>query len=74
MQKKNKLAKDHECPHNFTGSSKSMEASAGLQITENIFNNSEGRVYLEYIVSDDDSTMRGVLKYPKMKKNHLMNR
>ena len=53
---------EHEFPKNFEGSSKSMEASAILKMVEDAF-------YYHFfiigvIVSDDDSTMRDVLKHP----------
>ena len=52
---------EHECPKNFEGSSKSMEASAILKMVEDAFYN---RIFIiDFIVSDDGSTMRAVLKH-----------
>ena len=55
-------AEEHECPKNFEGSSKSMEASAVLKMVENAFCNS--LFIIDIIVSNDDITMRSVLKHP----------
>ena len=49
-----------------------MEASAAMKLTVEIYEKSNQKVFIEFIVSDDNSTMRGVLKYPKMKKTHRM--
>ena len=54
-EKKREEAEEHECPKNFEGSSKSMEASAILKMVEYAFYN---RFFIiDVIVSDDDSTM-----------------
>ena len=34
-----------------------MESQAALKLTIDMYEKNEGKVYLEYIVSDDDSTM-----------------
>ena len=48
-------AEEHECPKNFEGSSKSMEASAFLKMVEDAFYN---RFFIiDAIVSDDDRKM-----------------
>ena len=48
-------SEEHECPKNFEGSSKSMEASAILKMVEDSFLN---RFFvIDIIVSNDDSTM-----------------
>ena len=55
-------AEEHECPKNFGGSLKSMENSAILKMLEDAFNN---RFFtIDTIVSNNDSTMRAVLKHP----------
>ena len=47
-------AEEHECPKNFEGSSKIMEASAILKMVADAFLN---RFFvIDIIVSDDDST------------------
>ena len=62
MLRKREEAEEHECPKNFKGISKSMEASAILNMVEDAFLN---RFFvIDIIVSDDDSTMRAVLKHP----------
>ena len=45
-----------------------MESSTALKLCIDIYKKSERKVFLEKIVSDDDSTMRVVLKHPKFKK------
>ena len=53
---------DHDdCPCNYlTGSSKVMEASTTLELLLQLY---ALGVEIEFIVSDDDSTMRAHLKY-----------
>ena len=53
----------HICSINHEGSSGSMEAKLALELTTKLFDESKGRVYLNQIVSDDDSTMRALLKH-----------
>ena len=60
-EKKVEEAEEHECPNNFEGSSKSMEASAILNMVEDAFYNQF--CIVDIIVSDDDSTMRALLKH-----------
>ena len=63
-EKKGEEAEEHECPKNFKGSSKSMEASAILNMVEDAYYN---RFFIiDVIVSDDDSMMRAVLKHPSI--------
>ena len=63
-EKRGEEAEEHECPNNFEGSSKSMEASAILKMVEDAFYN---RFFIvDVIVSNDDSTMRAVLKHPSI--------
>ena len=59
---------EHEdCPRNYlTGSSKAMEANSALDI---ILELHKKGVLVEYIVSDDDSTMRAHLKHEGTSKN-----
>ena len=57
-------AEEHELPKNFKGSSKSMEAYAILKMVEDALYN---RFFIiDFIVSDDGSTMRAVLKHPSI--------
>ena len=53
---------EHECPKNFEGRSKSMEVSAVLNMVEDAFYNHF--FIIDVIVSNDDSTMRAVIKHP----------
>ena len=50
----------HKCSKNFEGSSKSMEAEGALQLCIKAHNRSYN---IGVIVSDDDSTMRAVLRH-----------
>ena len=52
----------HKCSINWSGSSGAMEASLAQDLIRGIFENSGGRVFVEYVVSDDDSTMRAYCK------------
>ena len=60
-------SKAHYCPVNHDGSSGSMEAIVALYLTTDVHTNSKGKVYIEALVSDDDFTMRMLLKH---KDNH----
>ena len=62
VEKRREEAEEHECSKNFKGSSKSMEASEILKMVEDAFYNCF--FIIDIIVSDDDSTMRAVLKCP----------
>ena len=60
-EKKGKESEEHECPKNFEGSSKSVEASAILNMVEDAYYN---RFFIiDVIVSDNDITIRAVLKH-----------
>ena len=61
-EKRGEEAEEHECPNSFEGSSKSMEASAILKMVEDAYYNHF--FIIDVIVSNDDSTMRAVLKNP----------
>ena len=63
-EKRGEEAEEHECPKNFEGSSKIMEASAILEMLEDAFNNCF--FIIDVIVSDDESTIRAVLKHPSI--------
>ena len=41
-----------------------MESQVALDLTKKVFNDSNGRVYIRFIVSDDDSSMRAHLQHP----------
>ena len=55
---------NHDCPRNYTGSSKAMESDAALSLYETILYDSKKKKALRSIVSNDDSTMRAFLKHP----------
>ena len=60
-EKRGEEAEEHECPKNFEGSSKSMEASAILKMVEDAFYN---RFFIiDIILSNDDSTIQAVLNH-----------
>ena len=56
-------AKKHECIKNFDGSAKSMEPAAILKMV--VEGPRKGYV-VDWIVSDDDSTMRAHLRHPQV--------
>ena len=65
-------SEEHECPKNFEGSSKIMEAFAIMKMTEDVFYNHF--FIIDVIVSDDDSTMQAVRKHPsKVSWGQVMN-
>ena len=63
----------YDCPRNYSGSSKAMKSDAALNLYENLFYDSKKKFVLKSIVSDDDSTMRALLKHPKNHKRGKLN-
>ena len=55
--------RDHECPKNFTGSSKAMEAHAALSLVKELDEESDSRLYVEAFVTDDDTSIRALLNH-----------
>ena len=53
----------HQCPKNYSGSSKGMESTNALLLVKELFYKSGGRLYVARIVSDDDSTSSALLKH-----------
>jgi len=53
---------DHECQINWDGSSGAMEAGVALKLCIDL-NDYKYEIYLEFIVSEDDSSMRSHLRY-----------
>ena len=51
------------CNVNSHGSSGAMESELALLLTDKVFSDSKGYVFVNYIVSDDDSTMRCHLQH-----------
>ena len=45
---------EHDCPVNYVGSSKGMEATAALEMIISVSEIFEGKVYVKCIVSEDD--------------------
>ena len=56
---------DHVCPRNYEGSSGAMESDGLLIILEELHKKYEGIIYIDYVVSDDDTKMRKYLQHPK---------
>ena len=63
----------HDCPRIYSGSSKDMESDTALSLYETIFYDSKNKIALRSIVSDDDSTMRALLKHPGNHKRGKLN-
>ena len=57
-------AKPHSCPRNYSGSSKAMEADAALEAYEELYEMSQGTTTIGWIIADDDSSMRSLLRHP----------
>jgi len=55
-EKKGEEAREHDCPRNYEGSSKGMEAKGAVQLTENIF--ASGFAWVRSLITDDDSSTR----------------
>ena len=64
---------NHDYPRNYTGSSKAMESDAALSLYESMFYDFKKKISLRSIVSDDDSTMRALLKHPRNHKRGKLN-
>ena len=60
----------HKCPKNYDGSSKGMEAEGSLRLCKRAW---ERRYTIGIIVSDDDSTMRAILKHSHKDKKEKDN-
>ena len=54
---------EHVCPQNYEGSSKAMEADAALVLYKDIYHKSDEKIHLKVVVTDDDLSMRALLKY-----------
>jgi hypothetical protein len=53
-------ATGHRCPKNYAGSSKAMEPLAAVELLTAAYNT--GRIYVDTVVGDDDSSTRKVLQ------------
>ena len=60
-EKKEEDPKEHKCPRNYEGSSKGMEATAALRLVKNQYE--KNGLIVEYVVADDDSSMRATLRH-----------
>jgi len=54
---------EHNYPKQYTVSSKATEANAVMSIYEDLYSDSKKNIALQYIVSDDDSSVRALLKH-----------
>ena len=74
--RRNRNVRLHSCSVNTQGQV-SMEAIGALELSEEVFAKYNGRFYIKELVSDDDSTMRSLLKHEdnhdkgKLKKTYI---
>ena len=70
---KKKNPPQHECPRNYEGLSKGMEAQNVLFLLLKLNQESEGKVFLQYIIADNYTSLRSILKHtsPTTKKGKL---
>ena len=54
---------EHNCTINWNGASGAMEAGVALEMVTNMYNDSDNRLYIEFLVSDNDSSMRSHLRH-----------
>ena len=68
---KGKVPKVHECPKNYSGSSKAMEADGALSLVKELDELSDSKLFVEAFVTDDDSSIRALISHfdPKSRKN-----
>ena len=58
---------DHECTRNYDGSSGGMESDGLLLLMLKLDNEHDGEIFLEYVVTDDDTKMRSYIAHHKTK-------
>ena len=58
-------APEHECPRNYQGSSKAMEAHGALSLVKKLDQATNSKLYVEAFVTDDDTSIRSLLSYDK---------
>ena len=56
---------DHQCTRNYDGSSGAMESDGLLLLMQQLEAKYEGAIYLDYVVTDDDTKMKKYLTHPK---------
>lgn len=64
---KSGVFKEHDCARNYEGSSKGMESKGALEMVTQIWET--GRAWVNTVVSDDDSSIRAILKHDSGEKN-----
>ena len=62
----------HNCPLNYVGSSKGMEATAALEMVVEVWDNFNGNIYIKIIVSDDDSTIWAKVSCPTTNEHGML--
>ena len=58
---------DHECTRNYDGSSGGMESDGLLLLMLKLDKDYEGEIFLEYVITDDDTKMRSYIDHHKTK-------
>ena len=61
---KGEQVETHECPRNYKGSSKAMEADGALSLVTKLDRKTDSKVFVESLVTDDDSSIRAILSHP----------
>jgi hypothetical protein len=54
---------EHQCPQNYTGSSKGMEAQAALDCVNQVWSHADIAAFISIICLDDDATTRAYLQH-----------
>ena len=54
---------EHECPKNYVGSSKGMEADGALSLVLKLDDITKSKIFIESFVSDDDSSLRAIMRH-----------
>ena len=54
---------EHDCPRNYKGSSKGMEAHGALSLVKKLDKSSNSKLYVEAFVTDDDTSIRSLLSH-----------
>ena len=62
--KRNVSPPEHVCPRNYEGSSKAMESDAALSMVKKLHTDSQGKVYVRALVTDDDASLRAIVAHP----------
>ena len=70
----NTSAQDHPCVQNYDGSSGGMESEGLLLLMKQLQDKANGEIYLDYVITDDDTKMKKIISHPEYKdrgwKNH----